>query len=144
MQIELHKQIVEHHLAAEDIAAIQAEVEPAGYNTITHVHHPSIEGKDVLALAAVYGGRGFKETYDGSSRRNPAFLDLCERVSIAPRNDWARGDHHFRAVVSITTRDGRKLRQEATYRRMTEAEDLASSRLRRSEGFGRPHLLPGA
>lgn len=114
--------ISEHHLAAEDIAEIQAEVEPAGYNTITHVHHPSIEGKDVLALAAMYRGRGFKETYDESSRRNPAFLDLRERVSIAPRNDWARGDNHFRAVVSITTRDGRKLRQEATYRRMTEAD----------------------
>jgi 2-methylcitrate dehydratase PrpD len=114
--------MAEHHLAAEDIAAIQAEVEPVGHHTITHVHHPSIEGKDVLAVAAVYGGRGFKETYDGSSRRNPAFLDLRERVSITPRNDWASGDNHFRAVVSITTRDGRKLSQEATYRRMTEAD----------------------
>jgi 2-methylcitrate dehydratase PrpD len=114
--------MAEHHLAAEDIAAIQAEVEPAGQHTITHVHHPSIEGKDVLAVAAVFGGRGFKETYDGSGRRNPAVLDLRERVSITPRNDWNGRDDHFRAVVSITTRDGRTLRQEATYRPMTEAD----------------------
>jgi len=114
--------MAEHHLTAGDIAAIQAEVEPAGQHTITHVHHPSIEGKDVLAVAAVFGGRGFKETYDGSGRRNPAVLDLRERVSITPRNDWTGRDDHFRAVVSITTRDGRTLRQEASYRPMTEAD----------------------
>lgn len=114
--------MAEHHLAAQDIREIQVEVEPAGYNTITHVHHPSIEGKDVLALAAVYGGRGFRETYDEGSRRNPAFLDLRERVTISPRNDWTGGADHFRAVVSITTRQGRKVQKETIYRRMTEAD----------------------
>jgi 2-methylcitrate dehydratase PrpD len=112
----------EHHLSGEDVREIHAEVEPAGHNTITHVHHPSIQGKDVLALAAVYGGRGFKETYDEGSRRNPAFLALRERVTISPRSDWTGHADHFRAVVSITTKQGRKVQKELTYRKMTEAD----------------------
>lgn len=109
----------EYHLSGTDVREIHAEVEPAGHNTITHVHHPSIEGKDVLAVAAIYGGTGFRETYDERSRRNPAFMALREKVTISPRSDWT---DHFRAVVSITTKQGRKVQKEVSYRKMTEAD----------------------
>jgi 2-methylcitrate dehydratase PrpD len=112
----------EHGLKANDIAEIQAEVEPAGYNTITHVHHPSIEGKDVLAVAAIYGGRGFRETYDEAARRTPAFRAMRDRVKIVSKNDWEGRDDHFRSVVTIKTKDGRTVSKEARYTRMTETD----------------------
>jgi 2-methylcitrate dehydratase PrpD len=114
--------MAEHGLKADDIAQVMVEVEPEGYNTITHVHHPSIEGKDVLALAAVYGGRGFRETYDPQAVGSPAVRAMRERVTISPKADWTGRSDHFRALVSIRTRRGRTVQQEARYRPMTEAD----------------------
>ena len=52
---------------------------------------------------------------------------MRERISIQSRPDWAVSEYldrtTFHAVVSVTTKEGRKFRKESTYRRMTE-EDL--------------------
>jgi 2-methylcitrate dehydratase PrpD len=109
----------ENRLASNDIDSIQVEVGPAGFNTITHVHHPSIEGKDVIALAAVYGGNGFRETHNEKYYRSPVVLALRERVSIVPREDW-RGEGRFHAIVTINTKDGSELKRDSTYRLMDE------------------------
>jgi 2-methylcitrate dehydratase PrpD len=111
----------ENRLTAVDIAEIAAEVSPAGFNTITHVHHPSIEGKDVLALAAVYGGIGFLEAHHEKYFRSTEALAMRERVKILLREDWA-GQGRFRAIVTIKTRDGREFRRDSTYRPMTEQD----------------------
>jgi 2-methylcitrate dehydratase PrpD len=109
----------ENGLASNEIDSIQVEVGPAGFNTITHVHHPSIEGKDVIALAAVYGGNGFRETHNEKYYRSPAVLALRERVNIVPREDWS-GEGRFHAIVTINTKDGRELKRDSTYRLMDE------------------------
>jgi 2-methylcitrate dehydratase PrpD len=114
--------MAENHLTAEDIATINAEVGPAGFNTITQVHHPSIEGKDVLALAAVYGGIGFRETHHEQYYKSPAVLAMRERINILPREDW-KEEGRFHAIVTIRTNDGREFRRDSIYRRMTE-EDI--------------------
>ena len=112
----------ENNLVADDIAAIEVQVSPTGYNTITHIHHPSIDGKDVLALAAVYGGIGFKGAHNEKYYRSPAALAMKERISISPKEEWA-GRDRFQAMVTITTLDGRQFETQSVYRRMTE-EDL--------------------
>ena len=114
--------MTENNLYADDIAEIQVEVPPSGFNTITLVHHPSIEGKDVLALAAIYGGTGFLGAHNEKYNRSPAALAIRERINISPRVEWAEEDR-FRAMVTVRTKDGRELHRESIYRRMTE-EDL--------------------
>jgi 2-methylcitrate dehydratase PrpD len=114
--------MAENHLTSDDIATIQVEVAPAGFNTITQVHHPSIEGKDVLALAAVYGGIGFRETHNEKYYKSPAVLALRERSEILLREDW-KDEGRFHALVTIRTNDGRELRLDSIYRRMKE-EDI--------------------
>ena len=47
---------------------------------------------------------------------------MKERISISPKEDWA-GRDRFQAVVTIKTVDGRELRRESVYRRMT-ADDV--------------------
>jgi 2-methylcitrate dehydratase PrpD len=111
----------ENSLTSDDIAAVQAEVSPAGFNTITHVHHPSIEGKDVLALAAVYGGIGFRETHNEKYYQSPAVLAMRERIDILLREDW-KDEGRFRAIVTIRTKDGREFRRDSIYRRMTKED----------------------
>ena len=114
--------MTEHNVSPDDIAEIQVEVPPAGFDIITLVHHPSIEGKDELALAAIYGGTGFLGAHNEKYNQSPATLAIRERISISPRDEWAEEDR-FRAMVTVRTKDGRELRRESIYRRMTE-EDL--------------------
>lgn len=128
----------ENGLAADDIAEIQVEVTPSAFNILTKVPHPSINGRDVLALAAVYGGMGFREAHQETCYKSPQVLSMRERVKIQVGGDWTRNEQSVLhaagnwssvtrtvlvAVVNVTTKDGRKLRKEAVYRKMTE-DDL--------------------
>ena len=113
--------MAENGLTADDIAAVDVQVPPTGYNTITNVHHPSIEGRDVLALAAVYGGAGFKEAHNERYHLSPEAVAMKERISISPKEEWAERDR-FQAVVAITTTDGRRLERESVYRLMNAAD----------------------
>ena len=76
----------------------------------------------MLALAAIYGGTGFLGAHNEKYNQGPATLAIRERISISPRDEWAEEDR-FRAMVTVRTKDGRELRRESIYRRMTE-EDL--------------------
>ncbi len=114
--------MAENGLSADDIAEVKVEVPPTGFNTITQVHHPSIEGVDVLAIAAVYGGTGFLGAHNEKYGRSPEVLSMRDRIIISPRDEWA-GEGRFRAMVSVRTKDGGVLTRESVYRRMTE-EDL--------------------
>ena len=89
--------ILENNLNTDDIASIEVQVSPGGYNTITYVHHPSIEGKDVLALAAFYGGMGFKEAHNEKYYVSPAALSMQERISILPKEEWG-GRDRFQSI----------------------------------------------
>jgi 2-methylcitrate dehydratase PrpD len=114
--------MAENGLAADDIAEILVEVDPAGFDTITSVHDPSIYGKDVLALAAVYGGMGFREAHQETFYKSLEVQSMRERIKIQARRDWTWGQHRFHAVVAVMAKDGRKLHKETDYRRMTEEE----------------------
>ncbi len=114
--------MTENGLSADDLAEVKVEVPPAGFNTITQVHHPSIEGRDVLAIAAVYGGTGFLGAHNVKYGGSPEALSVRDRIIISRKDEWA-GEGRFRAMVTIRTRDGREFTRESEYRRMTE-EDL--------------------
>jgi 2-methylcitrate dehydratase PrpD len=113
--------MAEHSLGADNIRDMQVEVEPGGFDTMTYVRHSSIHGKTVLALAAVYGGLGFRETHQEACYKSPQMLALAEHITIKPRPDWTSHDH-YHTVVTINTKDGRTLRKETDYRLMTEVE----------------------
>jgi len=72
----------------------------------------------IVALAAVYGGIGFKEAHNEKYYRSPAALSMKQRISISPKEDWA-GRDRFQAIVIIKTADGRQFERESVYRRMT-------------------------
>ena len=113
--------MAEHGLSAGNIQDMQVEVEQGGFDTMTYVRHSSIHGKTVLALAAVYGGLGFRETHQEACYKSPQVLALAEHITIKPRQDWTAHDH-YHTVVMINTKDGRTLRKEIDYRLMTEEE----------------------
>ena len=77
----------------------------------------------MLALAAVYGGIGFREAHLQSCYQSPDVLSLRERIEIRAVAGWPRkGDERYRAVVTVKLKDGRNLQKESLWRRMTEAE----------------------
>jgi 2-methylcitrate dehydratase PrpD len=117
----LLEMMAEHSLSADNIQDMQVEVEPGGFDTMTYVRHSSIHGKTVLALAAVYGGLGFRETHQEACYKSPQVLALAERITVKPQQDWMAHDH-YHTVVTINTKDGRTLRKETDYRLMNEVE----------------------
>jgi len=114
--------MLENNLNTDDIAAIELQVSPGGYNTITHVHYPSSEGKDVLALVAVYGGIGFKEAHNEKYYMSPAARSIKERISILPKEEWV-GRDRFQSILTIGTVGGRQFKRESVCRSLT-ADDL--------------------
>jgi 2-methylcitrate dehydratase PrpD len=115
--------IAENGIAAGDIAEILVKVRPGGFNTITTVPHPTIYARDVLALAAVYGGIGFREAHQEICYKSPEVLSLRERIKVEAGLDSTRGgDERYRGAVTVITKDGRKLQKESLWRRKTEEE----------------------
>ena len=114
--------MAENGLTAADISRITIEVPPIGFTTITEVHHPSIEGKDVIAIGAVYGGTGFLAAHNPKYGQSDEVLAMRNRIEILPREEWA-GEGRFRSMVTIETSGGRHFSRESTYRPMSE-DDL--------------------
>jgi 2-methylcitrate dehydratase PrpD len=111
----------ENGLTAEDIESILIEVRPGGYTTVTTVPHPTIYAPTVQALAAVYGGIGFRETHLEAYHRSPEVLDMEKRITIRPNPAWPARRHY--GAATVTTKDGRTLYKESTWKPMPE-EDL--------------------
>ena len=115
--------IAENGLAADDISEILVEMRPADIASyFSSERHPADCG-DALALAAVYGGVGFQEAHQVRFSKSPQFQAMRERVKAQAREDWTEGGRRLHTVVTVTAKDGRKLRNETDYRLMTE-EDL--------------------
>ncbi len=47
---------------------------------------------------------------------------MGERIKVQPSKDWREAGHRLHTVVDFTLKHGRKLREEAEYRRMTKVD----------------------
>jgi len=113
----------ENGVATDDIAEILVEMRPSDINSyFSSVRHPADCG-DALAVAAVYGGMGFREAHQETSSKSPQVQAIRQRIKVQARRDWTEEGRRLHTVVSVTAQDGRKFRKETDYRRMTE-EDL--------------------
>ncbi len=143
-RLVLVEMMSENSLSAGDVAEIQAEIvsgrSPARHTKLREIHAEVAPRRDngitrrelqddrtyyrrtVLALAAVYGGVGFREAYDEQYYKSPEVSAMRERVKLFTQPDWAGYGDPFRAGVTVVTQDGRKLRKESADRQMTEEE----------------------
>ena len=115
--------ITENRLTPGEIAEIQIEMRPSDISSyFTSQRHPADCG-DSLALAAVYGGMGFKEAHQEKFSSSLDFQAMRARIKVLPREDWANARFRLHTGVTISTKNGRKLTKETDYRPMNE-EDL--------------------
>ena len=114
--------IAQHNLSPDQIDAIQVEMRPGDIGSyFTSDRHPADCG-DALALAVLYGGTGFKEAHQERFTTGPEFREMRPRITVQPREDWNDPRFRLHTAVTISTKDGRSLRNETDYRRMTEAD----------------------
>ena len=114
--------MVENGLVADDISEILLEMRPSDINSyFSTVRHPADCGH-ALALAAVYGGMGFQEAHRESLYDSPRVQAMRDCIQVQAREDWTEGGRRMHTVVTLTAKDGRKLRKETDYRRMTEPD----------------------
>ena len=116
--------MADNGLSADDIAEVLVEVRPGTLPiaTVEVPVHPNLKGKEIVAVAAIYGGTGFMETHNERYYRSPEAMAMQDRINIIPKEEWGEEDE-FSAIVTIRTKDGRELRRPSRERRMTE-EDL--------------------
>ena len=118
----LLEMIAEHGLSSVDIEGIKVEMRPGDIDSYFSSHRHPADCGDALALAALYGGMGFKEAHQERYTSSPEFQDMRPRVVVQPRQDWNDASYRLHTAVTVTTRDGRSFRQETNYRHMTEAD----------------------
>jgi len=112
----------ENGLTADDIAEIVGELDPKGFENVTRAEHPTESGREALALAAIYGGTGFRESHLEAVWKSPEVEMMRKRIKVQARQDWTAEDKRFSAMVTLMTKNGSIFRKESTYKRMTEDE----------------------
>ena len=114
--------MAENGLSASDIQEIQVEMRPGDIvSYFSSERHPA-DCSDALALAALYGGMGFKEAHQGRYTASPEFRDMRPRINVQPRQDWNHPQFRLHTAVTVNTREGLSFRKETDYRRMNEAD----------------------
>ena len=114
--------MAENGLAAGDIEEIQVEMRPGDIvSYFSSARHPADCG-DALALAALYGGMGFKESHQERYTTSPEFQDMRPRINVRPREDWNNPSFRLHTGVTVNTKEGRSFGKETDYRPMNEAD----------------------
>ena len=112
----------EHGLTAADVEDVLVEMRPSDIHSyFTAQRHPADCG-DALAIAIIYPGMGFKEAHQERHGASPEVREMRQRIRVEPRPDWMDARLRWHTVVTIATRDGRRVSKETDYRPMTEAD----------------------
>jgi 2-methylcitrate dehydratase PrpD len=109
-------------VAPADIAAIQVEIPQRGVHRIPTTRHASISGLTVCAIAAVHGELDFYRLHDPAGAMDAQAEQMQQRVRFVGREDWQGMEHGRHAIVTVTTRDGRMLAEEAWLEPVSAAE----------------------
>lgn len=110
-------------LAAGDISSIDIQMAKRSLHTAPKTRHPSIATDVVSAIAAVERKLDFYRLHDPAGVPiTPELARMQQRIRFVPREDWTGTEHNRHAIVTITTRAGRKLEEDVWFRPMTRQE----------------------
>ena len=84
--------------------------------------HASISALTVCAIAAAHGKLDFYRLHDPAGAMDAAAQDMQRRVNFIGREDWTGMEAGHHAIVTIRTRDGTTLTEEAWHQPMSGAE----------------------
>lgn len=112
-----------HGLRAEDVASVRIETTEmvhrhCGWRYVPAETITAQMNLPYTAAVTLRDGTAFIDQYTDDKLRDPAILDLADRVEVVVAPDLdALGKHEMRAVrVTVTTRSGATLKESATYR----------------------------
>jgi 2-methylcitrate dehydratase PrpD len=100
-------------LRAEDVAELAVHLPDDRIHLVDDRDVPSLCAQHLLAVLLLDGELGFRAAHDRARMRDPAVLALRARIRLLPDAALTRALPPRQAIVEITTRDGRQLREHA-------------------------------
>lgn len=113
-----------HGLDAEDVADLTVRLPDDRSHLVDDRDVPSLCAQHLLAVLLQDGALGFAAAHDRERMRDPAVLALRTRIRLLPDATLTRALPPRQAIVEITTRDGRELREHARAVRGTPANPM--------------------
>jgi len=117
--------IEQHALTPSDIEAIEVQIPQRGLKRVPTTRHASISALTVCAIAAAHGKLDFYRLHSPQGAMDEAATAMQARVKFIGRDDWQGLDAGHHAIVTITTRAGKRVRDEVWHRPMTASELVA-------------------
>ena len=114
--------IEKHALRPEDIGEIEVQIPQRGLKRVPATRHASISALTVCAIAAAHGKLDFYRLHDPAGAMDAAAQYMQRRVNFIGREDWTGMEAGHHAIVTIRTRDGTTLIEEAWHQPMSGAE----------------------
>jgi 2-methylcitrate dehydratase PrpD len=100
-----------HGLGAEDVADLTVHLPDDRIHLVDDRDVPDLCAQHLLALLLRDGGLGFAAAHDRARMCDPAVLAVRARIRLVPDAALTRARPPRQAIVEITTRDGRQLRE---------------------------------
>jgi 2-methylcitrate dehydratase PrpD len=103
--------IRDHKVRADEIDGIVVEITPSSIRTVDNNAMDDINLQHLLALTLVDGKLTFKSCHDPRRTKDKRVRELRRKVQLKPTKSLLDSRVGRQAIVSIRTRDGRKLTQ---------------------------------
>jgi 2-methylcitrate dehydratase PrpD len=100
-----------HGLGAEDALDLSVHLPDDRIHLVDDRDVPNLCAQHLLAVLLLDGTLGFAAAHDRARMRDPAVLALRSRIRLVPDAALTRAPPPRQAIVEITMRDGRQLRE---------------------------------
>ena len=101
--------ITEHRLRAGDVKEITVRLPDVEAHIVDDRSMPDINLQPLLAVMLLDDGLSFASSHDVAHMRDPAVLDLKQRMTLIADRSLSEARPRRQGIVEVTTRDGRKL-----------------------------------
>jgi len=105
-----------------DIESVEIQMYKPGLHTTPGTRPASIATNVISAVAVVARNLDFYALHGEAGVVTPEIADMQKKIRLVPRGDWQGLEHNRHAIVTITTRAGKKLENEVWFKPMTRAE----------------------
>ncbi len=126
-------------VAAKDVERLVARLPDSGARTVDSREMPDINIQHVLSMALIDGGVTFASAHSYERMIDPAVLDMKSRVELVADEVLSKAMPPRQAIIEITTKDGRRLREHVVAIRGTPDNPTSTHEV---EAKARDLLLP--
>ena len=115
----------EHGLRAEHVERVSVRLPHLGARTVNDREMPDINLQYMCAVALLDGDASFEAAHDVARMTEARVLDLRSRITVIGDEEMTRKGPYYQAVVEVTLKTGKSVREHAVGYRGTPENPLS-------------------